>query len=303
MGVIPEWLWMRRAVDLGKLSRPEAARSSRAPRVGVVVVRGSIVLGESFRGETGEGRHAEFGLLDALAGVDLSGATLLTTLEPCSRRNHPKRPCAEHVIERGISTVFIGLYDPNPLIYREGWRLLRDAGVNLKDFAPELRSEIAADNADFLNIFKLAVADRGHAAFDYRQNDGRFEIKSDVGQFTTRWTPCGADSVYAYDSTHHVAHARYARSFEEIDDPGALDFSTYTVPVSEGEIAIFRNAAGYVLVRIHKVYAGPSRGADHTELQFEFEVRATGIAQAESVSDTAPPDVLKRIDLDFFEDV
>ena len=278
MGLIPEWVWMRRAADLGKLSRPEVARSSPPPRVGVVVVRGSEVLGESYRGETGEGRHAEFGLLDALASVDLSGATLLTTLEPCSRRNHPKRPCAEQLIDRGISTVFIGLYDPNPLIYREGWRLLRDAGISLRDFAPELRAEIAADNADFLNTFRLAVADRGHAAFDYRQNDGRFEIRSSVGQFITRWTPCGADSVYAYDSAHHVAHARYAQSFEEIDDPGALDFSSYTVPVSEGEIAVFRNATGYVLVRIQKVHAGPDRGADHSELQFEYEVRAGGVA-------------------------
>jgi pyrimidine deaminase RibD-like protein len=278
MGLIPEWVWMRRAVDLGKLSRPEIAKSSPPPRVGVVVVRGSDVLGESFRGETGEGRHAEFGLLGALAGIDLSGATLLTTLEPCSRRNHPKRPCAEHLIERGISTVFIGLYDPNPLIYREGWRLLRDAGIDLRDFAPELRAEIAADNADFLSHFRLAVADRGHAAFDYRQNDGRFEIRSSVGQFTTRWTPCGADSIYAYDAEQHVAHARYARAFDEIDDPGALDFSSYTVPVSEGEIAVFRNATGFILVRIQKVYAGPDRGADHFELQFAYEVRAVGLA-------------------------
>ena len=278
MGLIPEWVWMRRATDLGKLSRPEVDRSSPPPRVGVVVIRGSEVLGESFRGETGEGRHAEFGLLDRLAGIDLSGATLLTTLEPCSRRNHPKRPCAEHLIERGISTVFIGLYDPNPHIYREGWRLLRDAGIGLRDFAPELRGEIAADNADFLNSYRLAVGDRGNAAFDYRQNDGRFEIRSSVGQFMTRWTPRDADSAYAYDSEHHVAHARYAHAFEEIDDPGALDFSSYTVPVNVGEIAIFRNATGYVLVRIQKVYAGPDRGADHWELQFEYEVRAGGLA-------------------------
>lgn len=58
MGLIAEWAWMRRAVDLGKLSHPKVARSSPPPRVGVVVVKGSNVLGESFRGETGEGRHA-----------------------------------------------------------------------------------------------------------------------------------------------------------------------------------------------------------------------------------------------------
>jgi hypothetical protein len=53
------------------------------------------------------------------------------------------------------------------------------------------------------------------------------------------------------------AWVRYANTFEEIDDPRALDFSNYTFPVSEGEIAVFKNEAAFVLVRMQKVFVGP----------------------------------------------
>jgi pyrimidine deaminase RibD-like protein len=60
--------FMRRAVELGKKSISEDVKK---PVVGVVIVRDGEVLGESFRGETGEGRHAEFGLLDRLKSGDI----------------------------------------------------------------------------------------------------------------------------------------------------------------------------------------------------------------------------------------
>jgi pyrimidine deaminase RibD-like protein len=272
---VDHWSFMRRAVDLGKLSIEEPGRTSRAPRVGVVLARGNDLLGESYRGETGASRHAEFGLFDRLKDADLSGSTLYTTLEPCSRRNHPKVPCARWTIDRGVSTVYIGIYDPNPAIYREGWHMLGDAGVDRWDFPSELRAEIRADNAPFLDQFQRAVGDRGTATFDHLQNGGRFEIVEAAGEmtFSTRWTACGARSIYALDYENNVALARYARQFDEIHDPGALDFGNYTTAVNEGEIVVFRNQAGYALVRVSGVLAGPDAGDDRTELRIEYELR------------------------------
>ena len=274
VSVNSDWPHMRRAVDLGKLSVTEPNKRTVAPRVGAVLAIDGEAIGESFRGETGDGRHAEFGLFARLADVDLSAATLYTTLEPCSRRNPPKLPCAQHVIDRGVKIVFIGAYDPNPTIYREGWRMLRDAGVALHDFTPELRAEIAADNAEFIGQFRRAVGEHGEAVFDFRQNGGRFEIVSGSGvAFVTKWTPCGPRSMYALDYENNVALARYAEQFDEIDDPGALEFGHYTVPVNEGEIVVFRNASGYALVQVVGVLAGAQRGDDRTELKFVYELR------------------------------
>ncbi|HEX4492819.1 MAG TPA: hypothetical protein VH914_16555, partial [Acidimicrobiia bacterium] len=95
----------------------------RPPKVGVVIVGSDgQVLGESFRGEfmtpNGSPWHAEAGLLETrLKGVDLTGAVVYTTLEPCSRRGEGKTPCAERLVAAGVATVVIGIYDPNPNIW------------------------------------------------------------------------------------------------------------------------------------------------------------------------------------------
>ncbi|MBA3809686.1 MAG: hypothetical protein H0X28_15045 [Solirubrobacterales bacterium] len=87
-------IWMERAVDVARRSRCEHSRATPAPNVGVVIVKDGELLGESFRGETGNGDHAEYGLLARLADADLTGAEVYATLEPCTRRNEPKQPCA-----------------------------------------------------------------------------------------------------------------------------------------------------------------------------------------------------------------
>lgn len=265
--------WMRRAVDLGKKSIPEPGRSNPPPKVGVVIVKDGDLVGESFRGEHGPGIHAEYGLIRALGDQDLAGATIYTTLEPCSRRNDPKRPCVEHVIDRSVATVLIGMYDPNPVIYREGWKRLRDAGIELRDFEAALRDEILADNQAFTDTYRRGMGAEGEASFDYMQNDGRFEIRIGDAIFRTRWTRGGRQSIYSYDSDRRVAHARYASSFDEIDDPASLDFESHSRLISQGDITIFRNEFGFALVRVDKVFSGPDYGDDHTELKIHWQLR------------------------------
>ena len=263
--------FMRRAVEMGKQSKSEAGNK---PAVGVVVVRDGRVLGESFRGETGEGRHAEYGLLERLSeeGVDLSGSTVYTTLEPCSRRNDPKKPCATHLINHGVSAVYVGIYDPNPKIYREGWKMLRDAEISMKDFDEDFREQIAKDNSSFIDQYKIAIGQRGSASFDYSIGDGSFSVEHGNLKFRFRLTRCGHGSVYALDHTNYVADMRFAKEFNEIDNPGAYDWSHYSRKVAVGNIAAVRSQGGFLLLRVTDV-RDRERGADRTEVAFDFEVR------------------------------
>src|SRR5713101_5193158 len=88
---------------------------------GAVVVRDGNVLATGYRGETGDGRHAEFCALkkinDDVDNVDLSGCTVYTTLEPCSKRKPPKKPCASRLINAKAARVVSGMPDKDKEVY------------------------------------------------------------------------------------------------------------------------------------------------------------------------------------------
>ena len=140
--------FMEMAIEEARRSVGEDGRAH--PKVGAVVVKDGKVLAAAHRGELGKGDHAEYTALEKkLADGSVVGATVYTTLEPCTTRNHPKVPCASRLIERKVNRVVIGMLDPNPAICGKGERRLREHGIVVDRFPHDLIVQLEELNRDF----------------------------------------------------------------------------------------------------------------------------------------------------------
>jgi pyrimidine deaminase RibD-like protein len=138
----------RLAIEEAWKSVPEDGRVH--PKVGVVVVKDGVVIASAHRGEI-PGCHAEYIALEKKPSESsLAGATVYTTLEPCTARNHPKLPCAVRLADRKVARVVIGMLDPDNRISGRGQRALRKAGIGTDLFPSDLMAEVEDLNRDFV---------------------------------------------------------------------------------------------------------------------------------------------------------
>jgi len=96
------------------------------PRVGCVIVKDGLVVGEGWHERAGT-PHAEIHALKS-AGQAARGATVYVTLEPCSHHGRTP-PCAESLIQAGVARVVAAMADPNPLVAGGGIAMLTLAGI------------------------------------------------------------------------------------------------------------------------------------------------------------------------------
>jgi ATP-dependent DNA helicase RecG len=160
---------MEIAVEEMKLARSEHINKID-PMVGTVLVnkRGKM-LSRAHRGNFSTGDHAEFTILEKLRSDENPvGGTLYVTLEPCTEREPPKKPCAQRIVEEDIGRVVIGILDSNPRIHGRGEAYLRRHGVKVDFFDKDLAEEIRIVNKDFIDFIKNS-----------KQNRDDFMTKSD----------------------------------------------------------------------------------------------------------------------------
>jgi len=126
------------------------------PNVGVVITRNGDMIGCAAHGERHDGEdphcdHAEFiALQKKLPNDTLQGCTVYTTLEPCTKRNLPKLPCVDRLIDRHVDRVVIGMLDPNQIITGKGLMKLRKANIAVDLFPPDLMAQLEELNRDFM---------------------------------------------------------------------------------------------------------------------------------------------------------
>ena len=116
---------MAKAVQLAQRG---LCTTSPNPRVGCVLSKNGQVIADGWHQQAGD-KHAEIEALTQ-AGEYAQGATAYVTLEPCS--HHGKTPpCADALIEAGVTRVVAAMVDPNPKVAGSGLKKLHDAGIDV----------------------------------------------------------------------------------------------------------------------------------------------------------------------------
>ena len=149
--------WMRLAVKLAWLCQPSATAYS----VGAVIVAADgtelsrgfsrdsdrvVHAEESALGKLAPGAPGAPGAPDAPGDPRLPGATIYSTLEPCSRRKSRPRSCTELIIASGIRRVVIAWREPALFVADcRGYELLEQAGVEVTEL-PAFSEQAAAPN-------------------------------------------------------------------------------------------------------------------------------------------------------------
>ena len=145
MGDADDLRWMRLAVDLAWRCPP----SGTAYSVGAVIVAADgSKLSSGFSREGDPVAHAEESALGKLFPGDprLAGATIYSTLEPCSQRKSRPRSCTRLIIAAGLRRVVIAWREPALFVADcRGWELLAQAGLAVTEL-PGFAARAAAPN-------------------------------------------------------------------------------------------------------------------------------------------------------------
>lgn len=117
-------------------------------RVGAVIRTSDGRLFAGYTHETSPTRHAEQeAVAKALAaGATLRGASIYTSMEPCSCRASEPESCTELILRHGFARTVFALYEPDRFVECRGALTLRERGVRVTVY-PELGGEVRALNA------------------------------------------------------------------------------------------------------------------------------------------------------------
>ncbi len=134
---------LRRAVELSRRCIPCAT----SYRVGAVIQTCDGALFEGYTHETSPTHHAEQEAIAkaVAAGADLRGATIYSSMEPCSKRSSEPESCSALIRRLGFARVVFALYEPDCFVSCRGALDLREAGIEVAVY-PELGPEVRAIN-------------------------------------------------------------------------------------------------------------------------------------------------------------
>lgn len=163
-------------------------KTSPNPAVGAVIVKDGRVVSVGGTQACGSD-HAEVVAIKK-AGIQLNGADLYVSLEPCCHFCKTP-PCTEAIIRSGISRVFIPLHDPNPEVSGKGVRKLREAGIEVV-----IMDDMSGKAYDLIRPFRKSIL-KGRA----------YVIHKSAVTLDGRTAAAGGDSKWiTSDYSRYVVH-------------------------------------------------------------------------------------------------
>jgi diaminohydroxyphosphoribosylaminopyrimidine deaminase/5-amino-6-(5-phosphoribosylamino)uracil reductase len=129
--------WLLKAIDLSRQCPP----SHEAFSVGAIICGADRkLISSGYSRERTASEHAEeTAIKKAMEGdLDLSGATIYSSLEPCSPRLSGKTCCTDLIIYAGIKRVVFSLFEPATFVNCTGTARLREHAIEvviLEEFA------------------------------------------------------------------------------------------------------------------------------------------------------------------------
>jgi pyrimidine deaminase RibD-like protein len=140
--------WLEAAIELSRRCPPSATAYS----VGAVIVDAAgEPIASGYSREDDPRDHAEEAALAKIPPGDdrLAGATVYSSLEPCSSRASRPRSCAELVVAAGIERVVFAWREPSVFVEGRGAEVLADAGVTVIEI-PDLADAVRRINTHLL---------------------------------------------------------------------------------------------------------------------------------------------------------
>jgi pyrimidine deaminase RibD-like protein len=139
--------FMQQAIEVSK----HAPARKNCFRVGAVLVDNNRkLISSGYTLEFGEGWHAEAAAIKKAqkSKVPVKGATLYSSLEPCSIRKSGNKDCCALLKEEGIAQVFFAMCEPPIFVNCTGESKLKEAGIkvekieNFKDTVKEINKHL-----------------------------------------------------------------------------------------------------------------------------------------------------------------
>lgn len=139
--------YLKKAIDISRRSQP----CPTAYRVGCVIKTLSGKIFEGYTHETNSSNHAEEeAIVKAVAaGENLYGATVYSSMEPCSTRNSKPISCSALLIKYGFSKVVYAYAEPDCFVRCEGAKIIRKAGIEVIE-APEYSGDVMQLNSHII---------------------------------------------------------------------------------------------------------------------------------------------------------